>query len=100
MIDPNQDVVVFPDGCFDLVDEIIFERTLVLLGTGSTETVIRSMSGQRIFRLESGNDFVLRDLSLMEGFADLGGALYVESGSNVDVENVQFLNNQNSSLLV
>lgn len=73
------DIIRLGAGTFDLTfnpDDL----PLVIAGAGVGQTIIRPSSYEPVFRVDSDGDLGLRDLSIEDGVAYLGGAIRCEGG--------------------
>ncbi|UCC59494.1 MAG: sortase [Dehalococcoidia bacterium] len=105
--DPIIDEIILPSGTYTLTvgTDLVFFESVNIRGAGPSSSVIQAtgVDGQRIFRI-SVTDVTLSlfDLTLENGncntsctdWVDAGGAIFIQSGSNVNLENVQVQNNQ------
>ena len=69
-----------PEFDADLVDGIVIDKDIAIDGDGYT---INGNNAARIFKVTGGNTLALTDASLVNGYAEYGGAIYVDASTLV-----------------
>jgi hypothetical protein len=90
------DLILVDNGVatIQVITEIAFGGTCTIRGNGALVTKIDGQSNSRIFRLTNGAQLTLEDMRLENGSAaSNGGAIFIESGANLLLNNCQFDNN-------
>jgi len=67
----------------DLIDGIVIDKDIAIDGDGYT---INGNNAARIFKVTGGNTLALTNASLVNGYAEYGGAIYVDA-SNLVLDN-------------
>lgn len=81
-------------GTIQVITEIAFGGTCTIRGNGALVTTIDGQSNSRVFRLTNGAQLTLEDMRLENGTAiSNGGAIFIENGANLLLNNCQFDNN-------
>ena len=80
-----------------LLGEITIDKTLTIIGNGSTTTTVDGNANGRIFNVTTGN-FILNGLKLTNGLADNGGAIQI-TGANVILNNILINNSRANGIL-
>lgn len=78
---------------YTLSDEVYINKNLTLNGNATT---VDGNSNTRLFYIDSGNTVNINDLTLVNGSAEDGGAIY-NNNSTVNIGNTTFSNNEASS---
>lgn len=83
------DVLTLPLG------ELVTNRTFVIQGDGADVLALSGDDTGRIFRIQDGGTVTMRDLAIVEGFqpSGNGGAIVVESGAGLILEDVHVRDN-------
>ncbi|MGR3811089.1 choice-of-anchor Q domain-containing protein [Jiulongibacter sp. NS-SX5] len=78
---------------FVITSEVIKVKNhpMKLKGNGRSETILDGGGVQQILDLDFGSDFYLSDLTLSNGFGNVGGAIY--NRGNLEIDKVTFTNN-------
>lgn len=69
------------DGAIALSESIVITRDTVMDGAGRNVTLAAPTNGTRIFRVKSGVQFVLRNVTVSGGRANMGAGLFNDGGS-------------------
>lgn len=88
----NGDVIQIEPGVYPT--SILIEKSLTILGLGDADDVVLDGQDQRILLLQGEEEVVLQNLTLRNGAADSGGAVFSWQGMDLLVEDCQFIDNR------
>lgn len=86
----DKDYKFNPNYDIDFVTGINVTNTVIIEGNGHS---ISGADSARIFNITEGSSLTLSNMTITDGNADIGGAIYAEENSNIIIDNVKFYNN-------
>lgn len=93
----NGDEINLDNGTYTTnVTNIIIDKNLTIQGKNSQNTIIDAEKFGRIFNITPGNTLTLINITLKNGKATLGGAIY-NNGGSLTLTNTIFINNNATS---
>ncbi|MBE9040872.1 hemolysin [Oscillatoriales cyanobacterium LEGE 11467] len=74
--------------------ELEIDKNLIVDGANAAGLTLSGSNSSRIFRIASGVDFALRNVTVADGLSgDRGGAIFAQGQNTLAIENSRFLNN-------
>ena len=75
-------------------ENVVISRSVALIGAGQNATIIDGRQLGRVVEIKSGATVLLKSLAVQNGrIADIGGGIYTEYGTDVEIEDAAILSN-------
>lgn len=87
--------ISLPSGTFEISD-IPINRTVRILGKGSTPTILDANFESRHFTIEDGEYLHIEHVVLRNGSADIGGSILGKSNAEINILDSEIVNNRAS----